>query len=70
MVKLLIDKGANINAKNDYYKTPLYYAICIKENIESVKLLIDKGGNLNIIGYNNETPLHYAVEIIENKEII
>jgi ankyrin repeat protein len=67
---LLIDKGADVNAKNKYNETPLFYAVKIKDNIEIVKLLIDKGVDVNAKNKYNETPLFYAVKIIDNIEIV
>jgi len=36
IVKLLIDKGVDVNAKNKYNETPLFYAVKILDNIEIV----------------------------------
>ena len=46
IVKLLIDAGADLNAKNYFHDTPLIKAIYYGR-IDIVKLLIDAGANLN-----------------------
>ena len=43
MVKLLIDRGANVKAIDDTHHTPLHWA----SNKETAELLIDAGANVN-----------------------
>ena len=45
VVKLLIDKGADINAEDDKKMTPLIRAVICRHE-ETVTLLLDKGANL------------------------
>jgi ankyrin repeat protein len=52
-VKLLLDKGANIEAKNKYENTPLHFA----KNVEIIKLLLDKGANIEAKNRYKQTPL-------------
>lgn len=60
IVKLIIDRNANINAKNKEGKTPLLYALDHR-NKEIVKLLISHGANVtDKIKYLNISPLHIA----------
>ena len=49
MVKLLIKKGADVNANDNEGKTPLMYACTFKNNVnlEIINLLIEKGANVN-----------------------
>lgn len=60
MVETLINKGADIHAKDDSGCTPLHKA-CQSGNKVMVNLLLDKGANLQDTDINNNTPLHYAV---------
>ena len=46
MVKLLIEKGININAQDDYGWTALMFAAKYG-HLDTVKLLIAKGANVN-----------------------
>ena len=43
MVKLLIERGANVNAIDDTHHTPLHWA----SNKETAELLIVAGANIN-----------------------
>jgi ankyrin repeat protein len=62
MVKLLLDRGANVNAADDYHRGPLFAAIDLRnfnhdkyddlptdgrEPLELIKTLIAKGANVN-----------------------
>ncbi len=55
IAKLLIEKGANINALNDSHKTPLHWAISTS-NIRGVKLLIEHKADINIKDNDGKTP--------------
>ena len=58
--KLLIERGADVNAPSALGDAPLVPAVG-KRNIELIKLLLDHGANPNsVIG--TETALHLAVE--------
>ncbi len=54
IMKILIDKGANVNAQGPY-GTPLHQASHKKE---IVKLLLSKGANVHIKNFAGQTPLH------------
>jgi len=56
----LIDKGADVNAKNKYNETPLHFAVYVKENKEIVKLLIDKGVDVNAKNKYNLNPIYLS----------
>ncbi|MCS7244590.1 MAG: ankyrin repeat domain-containing protein [candidate division WOR-3 bacterium] len=59
-VKDLIKKGADINSKNEYGKTPLH--IAVENNYEDiVKVLLENKADVNIKDNNGNTPLHIAV---------
>jgi ankyrin repeat protein len=61
-IKLLLSKGADINAQNTQLNTPLHEAIQNrKENISA--LLIEKGADLNKTNIHNRTPLHRAASL-------
>jgi ankyrin repeat protein len=52
----LIDKGANIKAKNDKGATPLYFAT---KSFDLTQRLIAMGADVNIRAYGHYTPLHH-----------
>ncbi|MFB2979310.1 ankyrin repeat domain-containing protein [Microseira sp. BLCC-F43] len=56
---LLIAKGADVNALNQWSQTPLHWAA--QNNSKDVaQLLIVKGANVNAKEQSGDTPLHYA----------
>ncbi|WP_339045986.1 ankyrin repeat domain-containing protein [Candidatus Mesenet endosymbiont of Agriotes lineatus] len=56
----LIEKSANIHAKDQHGSTPLHAAAC--EGLGNlVKLLLDKGVNVHIQNIHKYTPLHRAM---------
>src|SRR5499433_3240038 len=56
-VELLIDKGANVNAKNGRGSTPLHWAI---HDEAKVRLLLAKGADVNTKQAQGRTPLFLA----------
>ena len=59
-VRLLIERGANVDARNKYGNTPAHRA-CAQGCIDCVSLLIDNGADLNSKNDDGDTLLHYAV---------
>ncbi|KAL2740342.1 hypothetical protein V1478_000483 [Vespula squamosa] len=57
VVKLLIDKGANVNIKDKFNSTPLHYA----NHLSIVKCLVENGADINAKNNEGNTPLHTAV---------
>lgn len=68
MVKLLINKGANVNAKNDNSKTPLMFVtneangLPIYNKVKIIELLLAKGANPNQKDQGGETAITMAEE--------
>ena len=59
-VHALMQKGINLDCKNDYGQSPLHYAaIYGKEKI--VELLLEKGANIDEKDFKEMTPLQIAV---------
>ena len=56
-LQLLIDKGADVNAKNRRGSTPLHWAI---HDEAKVRLLLSKGANVNAKQAQGRTPLYLA----------
>lgn len=57
MVKLLLENGANVNARGSYQDVVLIYALSSQEvNIDMVKLLVEYGANVNIPNFFAYSP--------------
>jgi len=55
----LIAQGADINVKDEYDRTPLYYHTQVN-NVEKVALLLEKGADIEAQDKYKNTPLHFA----------
>ena len=55
-VKLLLDKGADVNAHNELEATPLILAA---GSVEKARLLIEKGAGVNAQSKLGRTPAHH-----------
>ena len=59
MINLLIAKGADVNAKENDFKTPFHLA-AFASDPEIAKLLISKGALINAKDKDGKTALYYA----------
>lgn len=67
IIKYLIEHGADVNAKSNYYgRTPLYYRTQNWERMDNVleliHCLVENGANVNIKDDEGHTPLQCAIE--------
>jgi len=62
IVKLLIEKGAIVNARAKNGETPLFMA-AIGTNKGAVEALINKEADINARNNDNATPLHWSLKI-------
>lgn len=69
-VKLLIEKGANVNTPCWYNNNTLLHFAAAHGDYELAKILIEKGANINITNDRGETPLYTAIEEFHIKEYI
>ncbi len=63
IIKFLIKNGANVNAVNNYGKTPIFYTCATPE---IVQLLVDSGAKLSIKDKFGKTFLDYSEEAIKD----
>ena len=59
IAKLLLEKGANVDATNGAGQTPLHQA-SEDGHLNIVKLLLEKGANMDAVGGGRWTPLRWA----------
>jgi ankyrin repeat protein len=59
IAKLLVERGANVNAKTDQGVVPLHEAARMNQ-MEIAQLLLKHGANINATNDNGETPLDWA----------
>jgi len=67
MIRLLLEKKADLSISNFSGSTPIHYAIQpIMANpitdLEALQMLLDAGANVNVKGHLGQTPLHLAVD--------
>ncbi|MBQ6617169.1 MAG: ankyrin repeat domain-containing protein [Thermoguttaceae bacterium] len=67
-VKLLIEKGADVNAKNRLNTTPLFFA-ANNDNLEMVKLLVENGADVNNRDYDDGNPALFVAALKGNWEM-
>lgn len=73
---ILIDAGADVNAKILFENTPLFYALLINHDLELAKLLINAGADVNVkyskysIVHFEEAPLILSVSCYYNNELV
>jgi hypothetical protein len=63
-INLLVRRGANVKARNEFGSTPLHRAVTLydeKEDWDIVRTLIKYGANANAENYNGITPLLEAI---------
>ncbi|AOZ91002.1 ankyrin repeat domain-containing protein [Paenibacillus crassostreae] len=67
LVRWLVEQGADINARDNYEKTPLHEHA--KSWCGNTELLLDLGADIEAIDYQNETPLFAAVGSFKPKAV-
>ncbi len=60
-IDVLIDLGADLNAKNSWGETPLFKAVSSGAPKELIEKLIDRGASLNVYSSYGSTCLHSAL---------
>lgn len=61
MLEILLQNACNLNDKDEYGQTPIYYAS--RENrIDTVKCVISLGGDVNNVDMHGQTCMFYAAK--------
>lgn len=61
VAKLLLEKGANVNARNQDGYAPIHFALR-NENDSTAQIFLDHGADVNQSDKHGNTVLHYAVQ--------
>ena len=61
LMRLLIDHGGNLHARDSKNRTPLHLAATAGDSPDIVEMLIDKGADVDAQDVYKSTPLHMAV---------
>lgn len=64
LAKFLISQGADVNYKNSFGKTPIFYAVEFK-NMDLIKFLIEHGADLNAKYISNNEKMAFAATSYE-----
>jgi ankyrin repeat protein len=70
IIKLFIEKGADVNAIDDKGQPILILAIIYKASENVIKSLIQKGANVNVIDYKGRTMLILAIKYKLSENVI
>ncbi|KAJ5074460.1 ankyrin repeat-containing protein [Anaeramoeba ignava] len=70
LLNLILEKGVDINYKDNLLQTPLSYAIINQQPIEVVKYLIEKGAETNILNIHQENLLHICAKYNPNVDLL
>ena len=68
-ISLLIKEGADINALNNYGRSPLCDSSLEQGNIDTMKLILDRGAAVNHRCANGETALHFVARECNEKKM-
>lgn len=61
-IRLLLEKGAQVNETNENGETPLFFAIR-RKNLEVVRLLIEKGASVHSINFYEDSVLMVSASV-------
>jgi len=69
VVNLLIEQGADVNAKDKYGQMPLHFA-ANRASMDLAQLLIDNGADVNAKNMQGHTPLYSAATQYVSRDVI
>ncbi len=70
VIALLLDRGADIEAKDNAGGTPLHQAAAVNEETSITALLLDRGANIDARDSNDATPLHGAASLNQEPSVV
>lgn len=59
-LRIILDVGIDIETRNEYGETPLFFAATF-DSLSLIKLLIENGTDVNTVNNGNDSPLNVAV---------
>ncbi|KAI2681643.1 hypothetical protein DTO027I6_4830 [Penicillium roqueforti] len=69
VVRILIERGANLESRNELSQTPLQVA-CKSGSVEVARCLIESGANLNVRSESGSSLLHLAFSEVKTVELL
>jgi ankyrin repeat protein len=68
-MKMLLERGAEINGADEDGNTPLHYATKSKCNsVSTIKFLVENDADVDKMNHLGATPLHYAAQNFQKKK--
>ncbi len=60
VIQMLVNAGADVDAKTNYGSTPLYFAVNYNNHVDAIRVFVDLGADVNAKRNDGNTPLHHA----------
>jgi len=70
VLKCLVKRGVNVDAKDNNENTPLHLATLYNSNIKIVQYLIEQGADVNVKNKDKYTPIRCAAKFALNVDVL
>ncbi len=70
IIKYLIELGADVNARDENYMTPIMWASFDNANMKTLELLVKSGAKINARARNGRSAIYYAFATKNNLDVI
>ena len=67
MVRLLLERGAQVNARDKRQQTPLHQLSYVAQCVEAASILIEGGADIDAVDANGQAPMQVAVLHIDSQ---
>ncbi|MFZ5954473.1 MAG: ankyrin repeat domain-containing protein [Candidatus Dependentiae bacterium] len=69
-IKEMIARKADVNARDNWYNTPLHLAAFSQNPLKIAQLLIEQGAQINVVNSEGKTPLRLAQSIPDGSHVL